>query len=246
MAANPESPENLRLRPAEVEAEILQATGVQCDDWLRLAPSLRPETVVHLARLLLLSGRTSASGLLLKKIVFRAANPIIFGNARGFSDHELEDIVSEVYLRILDAVKNGASSRPSFLEIKFGLKVKQLTLDAVRKAAREKRHEARATLDDWQQEEADYAAHLEVEHDERDREFQVRVNEVTARCLARFPYWVQEAFARHYVDGIVIESDTPTVMSIARLYGCTGRTVRNWFAKVRQTIRTEIRSSDHD
>src|SRR5262249_51141115 len=119
-------------RPPEIEAEIRQVLAKGRDAWLAMAPQLRVETVIHLTRHLKELGDAKLLGDLLEQIVFPAATPIVKANSKTLSATDQMEILREVFTRITAACMNGSPFTPDFLEAKFGLKVKQWTIDALR------------------------------------------------------------------------------------------------------------------
>lgn len=227
------------IRPDEVEAEIRQALGHSRECWLELAERLRPETAVHLARHLKDPAESELLGRLLECAVFRRALPFIKANSKGLTPVDQGDIVRDVYARLVETVLDGTPDTPDFLEARFGLKIKQWTIDSVRSLLRrsghlvplEERHQADREESTWR-----------VEQEEaRAAEFGERLTIVTGRILGSFPRRVQQAFVQHFFEGIVIESDRKDVVTIASLHAVSGRTVRTWFAQVREAVKAEMR-----
>lgn len=230
-------------RPHYVAAEIATALAAERSAWLGFAASLRPETLVHLAKHLKDPGDSALLGKLLDGCVFPQALPVILANSMGLNDAERADVVRGVYERILRAVRDGSPAVPDFLEAKFGLKVLQLTIDLVRKRVREK--EATVALKEHHEKAHELAAWEEAERELREQQFGERLSAATARALETCPRWVQQSFAQHFFDGIPVESDRLEAVTIATLHGKTGRAVRAWFAKIRESVKTEIRRDEN-
>ncbi|HXM80955.1 MAG TPA: hypothetical protein VN929_03405 [Burkholderiales bacterium] len=230
-------------RPDYVEAEIAKASLSPRATWLDLAATLRPETIVHLAKHLKEPADSKLLGALLERMLFPKALPVILANSKGLSDAERSDVVRGVYERILRAVRDGSPAVPDFLEAKFGLKVMQWTIDLVRKRVREK--EGTVALEEHHLTAHEAAACEDAERELRERQFGERLTDVVARELSKLPRWVQQAFIQHYFDHIPIESDRLDAVTIATLHGKTGRAVRAWFAKIRATVKNETRRDDN-
>lgn len=226
-------------RPEYVEAEILQATGRGREQWIELAQALRPETAVHLARHLKDPSESQLLGQLLERAIFNRALPVIRANSKGLNPADQSEIVRDVYSRVVEAVLDGTPDTPDFLEAKFGLRIKQWTIDSVRSLFRrsgqlvplEEKHQTEREESNWRAEQDDV----------RSAEFGERLTEVTARILERFPRRVQQAFVQHFYDGIAIESEREGAVTISSLHQVSGRAVRAWFAQVREAVKAEMR-----
>lgn len=232
------------VRPQEIEDEIQQALATPKEAWRSNAPNLRPETLVHLAKHLKSVDEADLLGDLLEKHVFPRATPVIKANSKSLAFDDRSEILREVFMRITQAVMNGSPQVPDFLEAKFGLKVKQWTIDAVRQVLRqsgrlvpiEPAHELQREVTAWNDEDTDHRHEL----------FGTRCSAAVAEVLSGFPDHVQQAFLQHAYEGIPIESARSSVLSIASIHNVSGRAVRLWFAKIRDAVKEKLRSNAHE
>ena len=230
-------------RPPEVDAEIAVALATPATEWQANAGSWKPETLVHLTKHLKRPEDSHLLGTLLQDFVFPAAFAIVMSNSRGLRDADRDDVVRSIYERILKTVMNGSPALPDFLEARFGLKVKQWTIDVVRAKVREPETVVYA---DEHQKAHELGAWEDEQRHELVRAFEGRLKNLVAKVLATCPRWVQQAFVQHVMDGIPIESDNAQTLTVAKIHDKSGRAVRMWFAKIREQVKTELRRDDNE
>src|SRR5262249_21901974 len=158
--------------------------------------------------------------------------PIVKANSKTLSATDQMEILREVFTRITAACMNGSPFTPDFLEAKFGLKVKQWTIDALRIHLR--RTGKLVSLGTSNEIDRELVAWRDEEIELREKLSGEKCSAVPAEVLSTFPRRVQQAFAQHVYEGIPIESGRDGVLSIATLHKVSGRAVRFWFAEIRE------------
>lgn len=234
-------------RPPEIEAEIRRALLKGRGAWLEMASTLKIETVVHLARHLKEPADNRLLGDLLERIVFRAATPIVKANSKTISATDQAEVLRDVFTKITEAVMNGSPLTPDFLEAKFGLKIKQWTIDVVRLHVR--RAGKLVPLEPTHETERERTAWRDKENDKRADLFGDRCSALTKEVLSAYPHRVQQAFAQHVYQDIPIESERDGALSIASIHRVSGRAVRLWFAKIREAVKERLekeQENSHD
>ena len=228
-------------RRAEVETQI--AALQPADVWPRLAiidktdpRYIQTEALVNLVRRLYVEGRTETAKEIAGEVVLRAGR-IAGGMARQLYPRDMlrrEDLVDAVQETILMALLNPAQE---FLEASFGFFVRRRAQSIYQQMQIEARREqAIGEMPGLTDDEGDDIPQREL-FIEQDHAEQIVAHIALRATLAQLPPNIQQAVYLVHIEGYHIESGDPTEMTVSRILGVTGRSVRNYLRRGEAALR---------
>ena len=232
-------------RLAVVDRQIKEALGLD-DEELRShlkvrdeeSPAfLKEESLVYLIRHHHGAGNRKFVNDLAECLLKRCAT-WIDGKLSGLRTDLREDgnsgVVAEVFDRILDLT----SDRGDFLQVRFWMGIKRITVDVFRKQVNQFDTESsgdydQATIDDLTQRGAVVTPTTSAD---RPIESEAIDNVLIEAALHQLEEPIRSAYLlRHYKDWPIEDKD-PAVQTISRHFGKTPRTIRNWLSKADEIL----------
>ena len=239
-------------RLPEVERQIADALDLESEPLLRRARErvervpgyLAPEALVYFIRRAIRNEEARIRGELFRELLERC-NPYFRGKFKGFSQQDREDLQAEVHIVIVEDLF-ARDDRSDFMQVRFWSYLEKKCVDACRAAWRQ--------TEDTESLETGYSVDGASEgstrlHQEVDRQLSPEDLAMISEALEHLPPRLRQVFLlRHYV-GMKIGSDDPSEaegqeLTIAAMFGCTGRTIRNWL-KQADRLLAEFREK-HD
>jgi DNA-directed RNA polymerase specialized sigma24 family protein len=216
-------PEAVRLSPSEV-SERLKLPNKDTVGYLY------DETLVYLLReahrredLTMVNHIYSELAVRIDRLLLKQSNQVKIENA--------EDFKQEVHGRVIKKIFDLDSDKADYAQAMFGDFV---TTEAQtekhkhwRKAEKEKRH---AEIDAPNEHGHDLDPSYEGLSPEQEA--------IILNALGKLPDEVATAAILNFIDGYQIESKDPDEVTVSKIMGVTGRTIRNWFTKAVRTLNS--------
>ena len=230
-------------RQPDVDRQIREALGLYLEELRsrleikdKQSPEyLQEESLVYLIRHFHIEGNVQTVNELSECLLTRCAI-FIDSRLRGLGPSCREDanaeVVAELFYRILDK----DSDRGDFLQVRFWVAVKRLTIQIFRKCLHQ------ANLESLAEGEIENIEVSTLKHEKRassmlpteNVELMAIENEVIREALNRIEEPFRSAFLlRHYYMW-PIEDQDPNVLTISQQFNKTPRTIRNWLAKAEE------------
>ena len=151
-----------------------------------------------------------------------------------------EDGCSEVVVELFDRILDLDSDRGDFLQVRFWVVLKRLTVQVFRKMLKvEQSTIPLASLAGYDGEDV-ATAEVEVPapstHATRSVESEVVDSIVIQDALSQLDEPIRSAFLLRHYAGWPIEDQDPSVRTISRHFGKTPRTIRNWLASAEERL----------
>ena len=232
-------------RLAVVDRQICEALGLE-DEELRshlevrdeeLPGFLKEESLVYLIRHHHGAGNREFVNDLAECLLGRCAT-WIDGQLRGLRKDLREDgnarVVAELFDRILDLTND----RGDFLQVRFWVVLKRITVDAFWKQVNQfdtesSADDVEAVINGWAQQGAvvapSAAAGGSVESEAID-------NLLIEAALHQLEEPIRSAYLLRHLNDWPIEDQDPAIQTISRHFGKTPRTIRNWLSKADEIL----------
>jgi DNA-directed RNA polymerase specialized sigma24 family protein len=247
----PAAPANLDLdEPPLIEpltrgsCKRLPATERQIADAVALAPAmlieraqgreesspdfLSAEALVFFIRRAVRTGDIKTRDALFRQL-FERCMPYFRGQFRGFARETREDLQGDVMKKVVEDLF-AADDHGDFMQVRFWKYLDNKRIDACRTAFRHSDDMESLDTGFSGESESEGRTRLEKAADDRLSPEQLAI---LSEGLAKLPARLRHVFLlRHYV-GMQVGSDDPAddagdKLTIARQFGCSGRTIRNW------------------
>ena len=228
-------------RPAVLDRQIREALKLDHRELRRRSEIrdeespdyLKEESLVYLIRHYHKVGNQRVVNDLSKSLLDRCAALIysrLLSLRVDLRDEGYSDVVAELFSRIIDL----KSDRSDFLQIRFGLCLKSLTVQVFRKQLNQLKLERNsipmASLEDYDGEETNPLVRP------RSIESEVIEKDLIRAALSQLKEPLRSAYLlRHYEDW-QIENQDPSVPTISRYFNKTPRTIRNWLTKAEKCL----------
>jgi len=224
--------EALRLYPEELR----QRAEIRDD----ASPDfIREEALVYLIRHYHKTENSQSVDDLSECLVTRCAT-LINGRLSGLGADWQEDGFSEVVVELFDRILDLDSDRGDFLQVRFWVVLKRLTVQVFRKMLKVDQNtiplDSLAGYDD----EAVAAAEVDVPasstHETRSVESEAIDSILIKDALSQLDEPIRSAFLlRHYAEWPIEDQDS-SVRTISKHFGKTPRTIRNWLASAEECL----------
>ena len=224
-----------RKRLAETERQLAFAVTLDATTLLQYARLrdegahgyLGAESLVYFIRRSIRNNDSKTRDILIRELLERC-QPFFRGKFRGFDRHEREDLQGDVMKKIAEDLL-APDDRGDYMQERFWDYINNKALDACDKASRHSN--VTESLDTgFTGEGVEGRTHLEKPVDEK---LSPEDLAMISEALTTLPPKLRKVFLlRHYV-GMNIGADNPAddpehELTIAKQFGCSGRTVRNW------------------
>lgn len=219
----------------------LDLEGLQrcCEETDETSPDyLKEESLVYLIRHYHKNEKRSYVNDLSKCLVNRCAN-VIYGWLGSLEANEREDgnseVIKELFTRILDL----NSDHGDYLQVRFWLGLKRLTVSIFRKQLVKLRHQSTG---DYDLERIDAltqqgAVAVSATSLRRSTESEAIDNVMLQAALAQLEEPYRTAYLLRHYEGWPIEDRDPAIQTISRRFDKTPRTIRNWLSRADETLK---------
>ena len=234
-------------RQAVVDRQIQEALRLDPEELRRrsevtdkVSPGfLKEESLVYLSRHYHKAGNRRVVDALSESLLRRCAtliNSKLSSLRVDLRDEGYSDVVKELFVRILD-LKN---DRGDFLQVRFWLCLKGLTVQAYRKQFKQLELERDSfqltSLEDYDDEDTDALARTggmraPSTFTTRTVESEVIDKIMIREALSQLEEPLRSAYLLRHYEGWPIEDQDPAVRTISGHFDKTPRTVRNWLAR---------------
>lgn len=230
------------------EASALDAKALlaraQCRD--ETAPDyLSPEALVYFVRRADADDNMKLRDGLLRELLERCT-PFLLGRFRGFDEAKREELQQEVLVKVVEDIL-ARDDRADFMEVRFWSYLKRRSIDACRSVFKDS--ENTESLDSSYSGEGESEGRTKLESLADTRLGQDELAMVS-EGLAKLPAKLRQIFVLRHAVGMAIGSDNPDddppgKPTLARQFGCTGRTIRNWLKEADEKL-AELREMNDD
>lgn len=223
-------------RLAATEQQIVKAAGLDAKGLLGRAQNsddtapeyLSPETLVYFIRRADSDGDVGVRDGLFRELLERC-KPFFRGQFRGFDKETREDMQGDVLHKVVEDIL-AHDDRADFMEVRFWSYLKRRTVDACRTALPHRNDTESLDTGFFVEGESDGPTKLELLKDTRLNPEQLTM---MSEGLAKLSPRLRKVFVLRHVVGMAIGSDNPDddppdKLTLARQFGCSGRTIRNW------------------
>lgn len=236
-------------RSPEVEAQIAEALGLDPPALRRrvavvdreCSQYLKEETLVYLLREHHRQGDGDSCNMLADALLRRCA-PQANKYLRALAEQEFESAYADLVGQVSEIILDLGSDRGDFLQVRFGLKLKQLAIDAFRRYSGRINEDTR-TLVSW----SSVSGYEGPDDDEGSRRALLpdQLRTPTAQedrrlqgneALRHIPEPQRTAYVLFHFDGWPIESKDVHNPSISRFFSRDPRTIRNWLKMAEQAL----------
>ncbi len=233
-----------RKRLAETERQLAFAITLDPTTLLQYAQLcdegthgyLGAESLVYFIRRSIRNGDAKTRDALVRELMERC-QPFFRGKFRGFDQHEREDLQGDVMKKIVEDLF-APDDRGDYMQERFWDYLKKKTVDACREAFRNCGDTESLDTGFTGDGDSEGRTSLEKQVDER---LSPEDLAMISEALATLPHKLRKVFLlRHYV-GINIGADNPADdpehgLTIAKQFGCSGRTVRSWLKEANKLL----------
>jgi hypothetical protein len=232
---------NVLTRSAEVEAQITQVLRLEPLELQRRlgvadredSAYLKEETVVYLIRETHRQGNATLCGKgaepLLRQCVPQAEKYL-----RALGEQQFEKAFADLTDQVFELILDLESDKGDFLQVRFGLKLKQLAIDVFRRH-KDQINEESAKLTPWSsiaghddQRDEDESRRVQLPPEMRFPDSSTDRKLLAQEALRLIPEPQRTAFILFHYDGWPIESKDAHCPTISRQFGRTPRTIHNW------------------
>jgi len=189
---------------------------------------LSAEALVYFIRRAVLGGDAKTRDALFR-LLYDRCMPYFRGQFRGFDRETREDLQGEVMKKVVEDLF-AADDRGDFMQVRFWKYLDNKRIDACRKAFRHSGDTESLDTGFSGESESEGRTRLEQEADTKLSPEQFMT---ITEGLSRLPPRLREVFLLRHYFGMKIGADDPAddpdgELTIARHYGRSGRTIRNW------------------
>lgn len=172
--------------------------------------------------------------------------PFFRGQFRGFDGETHKDLQQEVLKKVVEDIL-ATDDRADFMEARFWKYMKCRVIDACRTASKHRDHTESLDTGYFVEGEPEGPTKLELEKDTRPNPEQLAI---MSEGLGKLPPRLREVFVLRRVVRMAIGSDNPDddppdKLTLAREFGCSGRTIRNWL-KEADNLLASFREKEDD
>lgn len=224
-----ETGEIYQRRP-ETAAQIIEFLSLAEAELFGKLRDLKSETLVFLYRENFHSNRKVSEKIweIFGERILRIARRerVKFDNEADF-----EDFVGEIQFKLFDGIGNLQSDETDYAQVSFGEFVKGLILNELRKKYVVQRREKQTI---W----------LDEDFEAEDRpQFQLFAQITDAekilflrQAFGKLPQEIYEVCYLHYLEGFQIYSQDSQKITLAKIYGKSEKTIRNWLKKAEEFL----------
>lgn len=189
---------------------------------------LSAEALVYFIRQADRDGDGKTREVLFRELLERCT-PFFRGKFRGFGVERREDLQGEVLKKVVEDIL-APDDRGDFMQVRFWKYLENKVIDAIRVATRQSEDAVSLDESNSGKDESEGLTRHETIGDER---LSPEAFATIQQGLSKLPPKLRKVFLlRHYVGmkigGDSADEDDPEEPTIARHFGCTGRTIRNW------------------
>lgn len=192
---------------------------------------LAPETIVYFIRRADRDGNQKLRDDLFREL-FERCKPFFRGQFRGFDKATREDLQQEVSKKVVEVIL-ARDDRADFLEVRFWRYLKRRVIDACKSMF--------AQTDDTESLDTGYLGEGESEgrtklESQVDGRLSPEKLAMISNELTKLPPKLRRVFVLRHKVGMAIggdnpNDDSPGELTLARHFGCSGRTIRSWLRK---------------
>ncbi|MCO6512333.1 MAG: sigma-70 family RNA polymerase sigma factor [Aridibacter famidurans] len=221
---------DLYERRAEVEEQLVEVLRLSPDELAKRIPVpnrqdpryLFDETLVYLLKEAHRRNDLTMENLIYDHLSIRV-EILLRKQAGQVSRNDSADLVQETHRRIIKKIFNLDSDKSDYAEVMFGNFVTS-------EAGTVKKNHWRLETKERGYLEIDAPKEDGHDYDPPDEwSLSPEQSAMLGNALNKIPERTVTAYLLHYRDGFQIESKDPDEPTVARVFGVTGRTIRNWF-----------------
>lgn len=226
------------FRRADTNAQIIAVINFSEKDLLEKTNELKSETLVFLIREKFQNNYEIASKIW-ETLAERIWKITIAQRTKFNNEADFEDFFSEIQMILFEGIGNLESNRFDYAQVSFGEFVKGIILNKLRqKAIVREREKKTIWLDNNDEQEEKTSFQLIAEMTNSEKELLIR------QALRQLPREIFEVCYLHFLEGWQIYSNDPHKVTVAKIYGKSEKTIRNWILKAQEILmdyRGEIR-----
>jgi RNA polymerase sigma factor (sigma-70 family) len=229
-------------RDPKVKAQIVEALSLGKSDLIKRvairdfkAPEyIQEECVVYLIRKFMRDGDEDLVGELMNCLAVRSSTRIHSQVSKSLHREYVDDCCQDVSLEVTRRITGTASDGDDFAQVRFGLWLKRVTSNTLRRYFRNQRQDRLNDSGDDDDENSDRKIESLKDNsplpDQQVIEVETRkLHEKEAyKLLEKLDPNERNAFLLRHYAGWEIEDQNPSVMTISRYFNRTPRTIRNW------------------
>lgn len=231
-------------RLAVVERQITQAVALDAKALIARAQNrdeeapdyISPEALVYFIRRADREGDRKVRDNLFRELLERCT-PYFRGKFSGFDKSTQEDLQGEVLQKLVEDLL-APDDRADFMEARFWRYLKCRVIDACRTAFRDA--ENTESLDTGYSGEGESEGRTKLEL-QKDGGLNPEQLAILSNGLAKLPTKLRRVFVLRHQVGMAIGSDNPNddppgKLTLARQFGCSGRTIRKWLKEADELL----------
>lgn len=205
---------------------------------------LSAEAIAFFIRRAVRQGDTKTRDALFRQL-FERCLPYFRGKFRGFTRETREDLQGDVMKKVIEDLF-ATDDRGDFMQVRFWKYLDNKRIDACRTAFRHS--DDMESLDTGFSGESDSEGRIRLEQEADDRLSPEQLA-MLSEGLAKLPPRLRQVLLlRHYV-GMQVGSNDPAdnsgdKLTIARQFGCSGRTIRNWLKEADKLLASFREKND--
>lgn len=236
-------------RHAVVDKQIQEAVALYPEELRKRAAIgddaspdfLKEETLVYLIRHYHKIGNRQCVNDLSECLMTRCAS-LINNNLSSLGSDWQEDGYSEVIAEMFGMILDMETDRGDFLQVRFWVVLKRITIDVFRKMIRVDQDTISLTSPSGQdgQDTGSATTKVEVQASTAAASTSVEtevVNSILIQdALSQLDEPIRSAFLLRHYAGWPIEDKDPSARTISRHFGKTPRTIRNWLARAEERL----------
>jgi DNA-directed RNA polymerase specialized sigma24 family protein len=196
---------------------------------------MSPEALAYFVRRAHRNDDRKARELLFRELLERCT-PFFRGKFRGFDKEIAEDLQGHVLKGLIEDLL-AADDRGDFTQVRFWTYLERRVIDACRTAFRHAEETESLDTGYSGDGESDGRTKLEAQADKRLTPEELAI---LSEALATLPPRLRHVFLFRHAIGMQIGTDDPDdnsdEVTMARHFGCTGRTIRNWLREADELL----------
>lgn len=205
-----------------------------------------PEALVYFIRRGDRDGDVRLRNGLLSELLERCT-PFFRGQFRGFDEETRKDLQQEVLKKLIEDIL-APDDRADFMEARFWKYMKCRTIDACRTALQHTDDTESLDTGYFGEGESEGLTKLGLQKDTRLNPEELAM---MSDGLAKLPPRLRRVFVLRHKVGMAIGSDNPDddppdKLTLAREFGCSGRTIRNWLKEADERLGSFREKEDDD